>query len=137
MNFSHFANNLLCILRTTKARILYGSSYINYTERGGENSSGSFFPIACNSRREISSGSPAIRGVGDMFTENRISQDLIRFHRTVVPRAEFVSQELHVGINDSAFRSVFPVFFPLRDELDYRSCQAPLAPVLYFILFLC
>ena len=101
------------------------------------NSSGSFFPIACNSRREISSGSRAIRGVGDMFTENRISQDLIRFHRTVVPCAEFASQKLHVGINDSAFRSVFPIFFPLRDELDYRSCQAaPFVPVLYFILFL-
>lgn len=72
-----------------------------------------------------------------MFAGNRISQDLIRFRGTVVPRAEFASQELHVGINDSAFRSVFPVFFPLGDELDCRSCQAPLAPVLCFTLSLC
>jgi len=48
-----------------KTRIGHGGLYINYAAT--EDLSGSFFPIVRNSRREISNGSPAIRGVGDMF----------------------------------------------------------------------
>jgi len=70
-----------------------------------------------------------------MFAGNRISQDLIRFRGTVVLRVELASQKLHVGINDSAFRSVFPVFFPLqrRIRLQIESSFSCTCSLFHFI----
>jgi len=65
-----------------------------------------------------SSGTDLQRFARDVLAGNRIFiPDLIRFRGSVIPRAESAPP----GINDSTFRSVFPVFFPLEDGLDCKS----------------